>query len=121
MAPVPDSRGRGPRSFRGGLPAYTRRRARSTGPYPYSAPWHGKHNTTGAAAAAIGPGELVLFRSEDEEADPVLTTALASHDRRGLVLPAPHDILIRIRGASRARWEAQSSRRARTASSTRLP
>ncbi len=43
---------------------------------------------TGTAAAAIGPGEDVSFRSGDGPR--AFTTALASHSRRGLVvLPVP--------------------------------
>lgn len=76
---------------------------------------------TGTAAAAIGPGEGVSFRSVDGPR--VFTTALASHSRRGLVvLPVPrgtpHPGARYGQGSVR---EAQSSRRARTASSTRLP
>ncbi|MGW6290360.1 choice-of-anchor K domain-containing protein [Streptomyces sp. NPDC055107] len=49
--------------------ARARGRARSTGPYPYSAPSLGERQrcrrVTGTAAAAIGPGEGVSFRSGD--------------------------------------------------------
>ncbi|ARF65068.1 hypothetical protein B1H20_29415 [Streptomyces violaceoruber] len=48
------------------------------------------HRVTGTAAAAIGPGEGVSFRSGDGPRS--FTTALASLDRRGLVvLPVPRD------------------------------